>query len=120
METFYQGHGILTVLIVLPLLGALAAYLSGERRARHVALWVGIAEFVISLPLFTYFDRTAQCNGMPMQNCVDVAWFGEWGIHYRLGMDGISLFMVLLTTLLNASAVLSLPWPTMWMCPPSR
>jgi NADH-quinone oxidoreductase subunit M len=109
METFYQGHGILTVLIVLPLLGALAAYLSGERNARHVALWVGIAEFLISLPLFIYFDRTAACpeaGGVPMQNCVDVAWFGEWGIHYRLGMDGISLFMVLLTTLLLPLMVL--------------
>jgi NADH-quinone oxidoreductase subunit M len=106
METFYQGHGILTVLIVLPLLGALLAYLSGERNAKHVALWVGIIEFLISLPLFFYFDRTARCNGMPMQNCVDVAWFGEWGIHYRLGMDGISLFMVLLTTLLLPLMVL--------------
>lgn len=106
METFYQGHGILTVLIVLPLLGALAAYLSGERRAKHVALWVGIAEFLISLPLFVYFDPAATCNGMPMQNCVDVPWFGEWGIHYQLGMDGISLFMVLLTTLLLPLMVL--------------
>ncbi|HVH12754.1 MAG TPA: NADH-quinone oxidoreductase subunit M [Longimicrobium sp.] len=106
METFYQGHAILTVLIFLPLLGALAAYLSGERNARHVALWVGILEFLISIPLFFYFDPAAQCNGIPMQNCVDAAWFGEWGIHYRLGMDGISLFMVLLTTLLLPLMVL--------------
>ena len=45
-----RATAILTLLIVLPLLGALAAYLSGERNAKHVALWVGIAEFVISLP----------------------------------------------------------------------
>jgi NADH-quinone oxidoreductase subunit M len=109
METFYQGHWILTVLIVLPLLGALFAYLSGERNAKHVALWVGIAEFLISLPLFIYFEPGAACaeaGGVPMQNCVDAAWFGEWGIHYRLGMDGISLFMVLLTTLLLPLMVL--------------
>jgi NADH-quinone oxidoreductase subunit M len=109
MENFYQGHGILTVLILLPLLGALAAYLSGERNAKHVALWVGIAEFVISLPLFIYFDPAGTCpeaGALPMQNCVDAAWFGEWGIHYRLGMDGISLFMVLLTTLLLPLMVL--------------
>jgi NADH-quinone oxidoreductase subunit M len=110
METFYQGHGILTVLIVLPLLGALAAYLSGERSAKHVALWVGIAEFLISLPLFVFFDAQARCpeasGAVPMQNCVNAPWFGEWGIHYRLGMDGISLFMVLLTTLLLPLMVL--------------
>jgi len=122
METFYQGHWILTVLIFLPLLGALAAYLSGERRAKHVALWVGIAEFVISLPLFVYFNPLGRCAVEPetalsripgfaprtaaMQNCVDVPWFGDWGIHYRLGLDGISLFMVLLTTLLLPLMVL--------------
>ena len=106
METFYQGHGILTILIFLPLLGALAAWLAGNAHAKHVALWVGIAEFVISLPLFFFFQPGATCNGLPMQNCVDVAWFGEWGIHYRLGMDGISLFMVLLTTLLLPLMVL--------------
>jgi NADH-quinone oxidoreductase subunit M len=118
MKSFYQGHWILTILIFLPLLGALAAYLAGERRAKHVALWVGIAEFVISLPLFWAFDRNATCvvgraanytapaPTAPMQNCVDVAWFGDWGIHYRLGLDGISLFMVLLTTLLLPLMVL--------------
>jgi NADH-quinone oxidoreductase subunit M len=122
MENFYQGHWILTVLIVLPLLGALAAWLSGDGRAKHVALWVGIAEFVISLPLFLYFDPAARCTVQelsaidrltgvpartaPMQNCVDAAWFGDWGIHWRLGLDGISLFMVLLTTLLLPLMVL--------------
>lgn len=113
MEAFYQGHWILTVLIVLPLLGALAAYLAGEGGARRVALGVGIAEFVISLPLFWYFDKGAACapfqqpgRPLPMASCVDAAWFPEWGIHYRLGMDGISLFMVLLTTLLLPLMVL--------------
>jgi NADH-quinone oxidoreductase subunit M len=113
MEAFYQGHAILTVLIVLPLLGALAAYLSGERGARYVALWVGIAEFVISLPLLLYFNSNGRCDmaragglPLPMQNCVGAPWFPEWGIHYRLGMDGISLFMVLLTTLLLPLMVL--------------
>jgi NADH-quinone oxidoreductase subunit M len=126
MESFYQGHGILTILIALPLLGALAAYLVGERNAKHVALWVGIAEFVISLPLFVFFNPAATCTmvterpapraGLPappalesealMQNCVSAPWFPDWGIHYRLGMDGISLFMVLLTTLLLPLMVL--------------
>ena len=43
VQSFYQSHGILTLLIVLPLLGAVAAYLSGERNAKRVALWVGFA-----------------------------------------------------------------------------
>ena len=113
MEAFYQGHWILTVLIVLPLLGALAAYLAGERSAKWVALWVGVAEFVISLPLLVYFRPSGGCElarttsaQLPMHNCVSAAWFPEWGIRYQLGMDGISLFMVLLTTLLLPLMVL--------------
>jgi NADH-quinone oxidoreductase subunit M len=114
MQSFYQSHGILTLLIVLPLLGAVAAYLSGERNAKHVALWVGVAEFLISLPLFVYFDPGAQCTlgaqpgaaAVPMSNCVSAPWFPDWGIHYQLAMDGISLFMVLLTTLLLPLMVL--------------
>jgi NADH-quinone oxidoreductase subunit M len=111
MESIYQGHWILTLLIVLPLVGALAAYLSGERNAKHVALWVGVAELVISLPLFVYFDPALSCTMGPgvtarMSNCVSAAWFPDWGIRYQLGMDGISLFMVLLTTLLLPLMVL--------------
>jgi NADH-quinone oxidoreductase subunit M len=112
MESFYQGHWILTLLIVLPLAGALAAYLSGERNAKHVALWVGVAEFVISIPLFIYFNPAGSCTmgtggqAVPMSNCVSAPWFPDWGIRYQLAMDGISLFMVLLTTLLLPLMVL--------------
>jgi NADH-quinone oxidoreductase subunit M len=114
MQSFYQSHGILTLLIVLPLLGAAAAYLSGERNAKRVALWVGVAEFLVSLPLFVYFDPKAACTlagqaglpSVPMSNCVSAAWFPQWGIRYQLAMDGISLFMVLLTTLLLPLMVL--------------
>jgi NADH-quinone oxidoreductase subunit M len=124
MKSFYQSHLILTILIVLPLLGAVAAYLAGERNARVVALGTGILELIVSLPLFAYFDPAGTCvmgasgdqarnvfsTGGPstvtMQNCVDTPWFGGWGIHYQLGMDGISLFMVLLTTLLLPLMVL--------------
>jgi NADH-quinone oxidoreductase subunit M len=45
-------------------------------------------------------------NAPAFQNCVDVPWFRSWGIHYQLGLDGISLFMVLLTTLLLPLMVL--------------
>ena len=125
MQSFYQSHWILTVLILVPLVGALAAYLSGERAAKHVALWVGTAEFVLSLPLLVFYNPAGTCMMPPgpperplamapplqpvqalMQNCVSTPWFPEWGIQYRLGLDGISLFMVLLTTLLLPLMVL--------------
>ncbi len=110
MENFYQGHGILTILIVLPLLGALAAYMAGDRNAKWVALGTGVLELLLAVPLFFYFAPRATCvmdgGTRLLSNCVSAPWFPEWGIGYRLGMDGISLFMVLLTALLLPLMVL--------------
>jgi NADH-quinone oxidoreductase subunit M len=113
VEAFYQSHWILTLLILFPLAGALAAYLSGEENAREVALGVGVIEFLVSLPLFWTFRPGARCdvegfvrNAPAFQNCVNAPWFPQWGIHWQLGLDGISLFMVLLTTLLLPLMVL--------------
>ncbi|HEX8830799.1 MAG TPA: NADH-quinone oxidoreductase subunit M [Longimicrobium sp.] len=119
---FYQSHWILTFLIAFPIVGALVAYLSGERNAKRTALAVGVVEFLASIPLFFTFDPTGSCTmsgvrrgfaGMeraavqaPFTQCADFIWFREWGIHYRIGLDGISLFMVLLTTLLLPLMVL--------------
>jgi NADH-quinone oxidoreductase subunit M len=119
MSSLYHGSGILTFLIAFPLLGALACWLSGERGARTTALVVGVVEFAVSLPLFAAFDPAGTCEqsriagGLRMesvrvafQNCSDATWFPQWGIHWRMGLDGISLFMVLLTTLLLPLMVL--------------
>ena len=119
---FYHSHWILTFLIAFPMVGALAAYLSGERNAKRTALVVGLIELAVSLPLFFTFNPAGTCRmsgveggmaGMfraavqvPMTQCADYVWFREWGIHYRIGLDGISLFMVLLTTLLLPLMVL--------------
>ena len=113
MLAFYQSHWILTFLIFFPVLGALAAYLADEKGARNVALGVGVIEFLVSLPLFWTFAPGGRCdvagfpaNGPAFQNCANYEWIPQWGIHYQVGMDGISLFMVLLTTLLLPLMVL--------------
>jgi NADH-quinone oxidoreductase subunit M len=107
---FYHSHWVLTFLIFFPLLAALAAWLAGEERARSVALVGGIVEFLVSLPLFWTYQPGRGCDlfpaGYTLQNCVSAAWIPQWGIRYQLGMDGISLFMVLLTTLLLPLMVL--------------
>ncbi len=115
----YEGSGILTLLIAFPLIGALAVWFAGERGARMTALTVGVLEFAVSLPLFATFNPAGACmqsaTGQPrvvqavmvsFQNCADRVWIRDWGIHYRIGLDGISLFMVLLTTLLLPLMVL--------------
>ena len=47
MDAFYQSHWVLTFLIFFPLLGALAAWLSGEEGARPVALATGVIELLV-------------------------------------------------------------------------
>lgn len=102
MEAFYSTHWILTFLIAFPLVGALATMFADEEGAKRVALGVGIVEFLVSLPLFWSFDP----DGAPLQNAAAIAWLPDWGIFYRVGLDGISLPMVLLTTFLLPLTIL--------------
>ncbi len=99
---FYDSHWILTFLILAPMVGAAIAFVVSAESAKKVALATGSIEFLLSLPLFWTF----QPLGAAMQNSVAAAWIPEWGIYYRLGLDGISLFMVLLTTFLLPLSVL--------------
>ena len=102
MASFYSSHWVLTFLIFWPLVGAVATLLVRVDQAKRVALLVGTVEFLVSLPLFWTFDP----GGPAMQNEAAIPWIPDWGIFYRLGLDGISLFMVLLTTLLLPLVVL--------------
>jgi len=97
---------ILTALIVLPLVGvaALAPIPGTDARVlRLVALAAGLVTFAVSLLLLTGF-----VTGEPgFQLTEDIAWVPDYGIRYSLGVDGISLFLVLLTTLIVPLAVLA-------------
>jgi NADH-quinone oxidoreductase subunit M len=68
-----------------------------------VALIFSLVEFVISLPLFFLFNNTT--HEMQFQELVP--WIESYGISYHLGIDGISLLLVLLTTFLTVLCVLS-------------
>src|SRR5208337_1614804 len=88
---------ILSTLIFLPLLGALLLLFvnrSHERFIKGFTLAFTLAEFALSLPLFFSFDEGAK----GMQFVEKAPWFPEWGMSYFLGIDGISLLLVLLTT----------------------
>ena len=64
---------------------------------------MAVANFLLSLLLFFYF----QSETAGMQFVENVPWIPSLGVSYHLGVDGISLFLVLLTTLLSAVAILS-------------
>ena len=92
---------ILTALLVWPLLAAALILVVPARQAKYVALVVSLVEFALSVPLWWQF---VPAGGM--QFVTDAAWIAPWGIRYTVGVDGISLFMVLLTTFLVPLSVL--------------
>jgi NADH-quinone oxidoreductase subunit M len=92
----------LTLLIFLPLAGAGALYLVKERHARAMALAVTLADFMLALPLWWLFDPSSS----RMQFAEHVAWITSPPIHYSLGIDGISLPLILMTAALMPLCVL--------------
>jgi NADH-quinone oxidoreductase subunit M len=97
---------LLTTVTFLPTLGAIAVLLldrRDERRLRQVALAVSTATFLVSLLLWVGFDATRA----GMQFVENRPWIPATGITYHLGIDGISLLLVLLTTFLTPLCLLS-------------
>ena len=104
-----SGFPILTVTTFLPLLGVLLLVLlrGDEKRvaslSRVVALAVSTVTFVVSLPILLCFDPlTAE-----FQFTEKYIWFESHGIAYNMGVDGISLFFVMLSTFLTPLCVLA-------------
>ena len=101
-----QQSLLLTVLIFLPMAGVLALLVlrsDDHDWIRRLALIAALAEFLFSLLLLRGFDAA---NGT-FQFQEFRNWIPSLGIHYHLGMDGISLFLVLLSTFLTPIAMLA-------------
>ncbi len=100
---------LLTIIILLPVVGALAtvAYslLPSKRESNYkwIALGFSLVDFALSLLLI----RGAQAGAGGFRFVEDVLWIGSIGAHYHVGVDGISLWLVILTTLLMPIAILS-------------
>jgi NADH-quinone oxidoreductase subunit M len=103
LTSIAYGRWILNALVVLPLIGVIPIVLAPAARARTIALLVTVGELIVSLGLWWAFDPTTP----EMQFGVNGPWLPQWGIRYALGLDGLSLFMVLLTTIIMPLAVLS-------------
>ncbi len=98
---------LLNCVVFLPAAGAvLILVLSRQRpqRIREAALAVSLITFVLSLPLAFAYDYSDSAR--TMQFATDVAWMESPAIRYHVAVDGISLFLVLLTTFLTVLSVL--------------
>jgi NADH-quinone oxidoreductase subunit M len=101
MET---GYPILSTIIFVPIIGGLLLLLtkrSSESIIKWGALLISIVTFIISLPLFLKFDKTTHL----MQFQENHSWIPAWNVNYFIGVDGISVLFVLLSTLITILCV---------------
>ncbi|MDQ3915527.1 MAG: NADH-quinone oxidoreductase subunit M [Actinomycetota bacterium] len=97
---------LLDLVIFLPLAGALLLGLLPKGREdlfRFGAFAVTIATFILSTGVLAQFDASE--TGFQLGS--SLSWIPEWGIGYETGIDGVSLWMVMLTTFLMPLAVLA-------------
>ena len=99
------GFPILSLVVFLPLLGAFLLLMVGReqiRSLRGLAFLTSLATFVVSLPLPFAYDRTTAA----VQFAERASWIPSIGVTYFFGLDGISLWLVMLTTFLSPIAIL--------------
>ncbi len=100
-------HHLLNILVWLPILGGAFVLLTGDDRnpngARFITLFTIILTLGLCYPLLTRFDLTAS----GMQYIDDFPWMPALGIHYHLGVDGLSLLLIVLSIFTNLIAVLA-------------
>ena len=97
---------ILTLFIIVPILTILAlVFTKGLKQARIVSLIGSLVQFGMAINLvFAYFKERA-VNSDIMVFTKDVVWFKEFNIHYNIGVDGISVALLLLTAIVVLAGV---------------
>jgi NADH-quinone oxidoreductase subunit M len=97
----YNGYPILSILVFLPLVGALLLipFWKSENTAKSIALFFASLELIVAG--WAYGQASCLCKGASATGgfflTEDFDWISRFGIRYNLGMDGISLLMVMLT-----------------------
>jgi NADH-quinone oxidoreductase subunit M len=92
----------LTATTFLPLVGAVLILLVGsERLARWIALAATVATLAVSVPLYRYFDKASSA----LQFVESRDWIPSWNIAYSMGVDGISLPFIFLSSVLSVLCV---------------
>jgi NADH-quinone oxidoreductase subunit M len=100
------GFPLLSLVLWLPTLGALLLLLVPRESIaaqRMVALLFALASFAVSIGLYLYFDFAAP----GFQFLDSYAWVPSWGIGYSVSLDGVSLWLVILTTFLTPLTLIS-------------
>ncbi|HHM05792.1 MAG TPA: NADH-quinone oxidoreductase subunit M [Gammaproteobacteria bacterium] len=98
---------LLSLVIWVPILGGIAVLFASRTGdgevVRRVALGVAVAAFVLSLPLYFAFDASTAA----MQFQESASWISAYNINYELGVDGVSMLLILLTTFTTVLVVIA-------------
>jgi len=100
-------HYLLNLLIWLPIAGGIFVFLTGDDNnpnvSRYVSMFTVILTLLLCVPLVQGFDL----NTYSMQYIEDVQWIPSLGIHYTLGIDGLSLLLIVLSIVTNLIVILA-------------
>ncbi|MDY6980249.1 MAG: NADH-quinone oxidoreductase subunit M [Pseudomonadota bacterium] len=103
----FSDWPLLSLVIWTPILGGLLVLTTGSDKqaplARLTALFWSVVTFLISIPLYTDFETGTAA----MQFTERHEWIGSWGVFYHLGVDGISMPLILLTTFMTVLVVIA-------------
>jgi len=102
----YSEWPLLSVLIWTPIIGGILVLLAGDRDpsgARKIALLFSIVTFLLTLPLYTQFNTDTSL----MQFVERHSWIDAFNIEYFVGVDGISMPLILLTSFMTVIVVIS-------------
>ena len=97
---------LLSLVIWLPIIGGVLVLFAGDKDpsgARKIALVFSILTFVLTVPLYSHFDVSTHS----MQFVEKMPWISEFNINYHLGVDGISMPLILLTSFTTVLVVIS-------------
>jgi NADH-quinone oxidoreductase subunit M len=104
-----MGFPLLSLITWLPMVGAaIILSIRGDEKtvasnARWTALWTTLIVLIVSLVIWVKFDRTSAA----FQFVEDVPWLPQYKVGYKMGVDGISVLFVLLSTVLTPICILA-------------
>ena len=88
---------MLNILLTLPIIATIVLFfLKNEKIIKNFSIFMSFFIFIVSLPLWILFDKSIS----NFQFLIKIDWINQFNIHFYLGIDGISLFFLILTTFL--------------------
>lgn len=91
------------LLIIVPLIAAFLVFMTKGKSSRTIALGLSVVEFALSILAFIQYQH----NPLSKELSLNCTWVESMGIHFAVGLDGISMLLVLLTTFLVPLIILS-------------